>query len=57
MFSKSFASLLVTIIASGAANAWFRVACTLPLVQERIDPIVNPGMSPSQHVHTVHGAS
>ncbi|KIJ60662.1 hypothetical protein HYDPIDRAFT_189927 [Hydnomerulius pinastri MD-312] len=34
MFSKSFASLLVTIIASGAANAWFRVACTLPLVQD-----------------------
>ncbi|KDR70134.1 hypothetical protein GALMADRAFT_887752 [Galerina marginata CBS 339.88] len=38
-------------------NAWFRVACTTPLVQERIDPIVSPGASPSNHVHTVHGAN
>ncbi|CAA7262493.1 unnamed protein product [Cyclocybe aegerita] len=39
------------------AHAWFRVACTSPLVQERIDPIVSPGTSPSNHVHTVHGAN
>ncbi|KAF9043060.1 hypothetical protein BJ165DRAFT_219234 [Panaeolus papilionaceus] len=37
--------------------AWFRVACTDPLVQVRLDPIVSPGVSPSNHVHTVHGAN
>lgn len=57
MFSKPPISLLVATVAFGVARAWFRVPCTLPLVQERIDPIVQPGVSPSQHLHTVHGAS
>ncbi|KAL4074616.1 hypothetical protein V8B97DRAFT_2093653, partial [Scleroderma yunnanense] len=57
MFSKPYISLLITTTVFGAARAWFRVPCTLPLVQERIDPIVQPGVSPSQHLHTVHGAS
>ncbi|KAK7045818.1 hypothetical protein VNI00_007227 [Paramarasmius palmivorus] len=38
------------------ANAWFRLPCTNPLVQERVDPIISPTRTPSQHVHTVHGA-
>ncbi|KAJ7680105.1 hypothetical protein B0H17DRAFT_1206094 [Mycena rosella] len=42
---------------AGVANAWFRVACTDPLVQERLDPIISPGVNPSNHVHTIHGAS
>ncbi|KAF8158279.1 hypothetical protein B0H34DRAFT_846084 [Crassisporium funariophilum] len=44
-------------IYGGTANAWFRVACTGPLVQERVDPIISPGSYPSNHVHTIHGGS
>ncbi|KAK7042128.1 WSC domain protein [Favolaschia claudopus] len=57
MLSSSFVALVSLLGSAGVANAWFRVACTDPLVQERIDPIVAPGGVPSQHVHTVHGAS
>ncbi|KAG9005542.1 hypothetical protein FRB94_001469 [Tulasnella sp. JGI-2019a] len=52
----TFKALLVAITTAGIANAWFRVACTLPIVQERIDPILSPG-GISQHLHTIHGAS
>ncbi|KDQ15848.1 hypothetical protein BOTBODRAFT_186901 [Botryobasidium botryosum FD-172 SS1] len=55
MLRPSFTALLTVILSTGVANAWFRLPCTLPMVQERIDPIVNPNQSPSQHVHTVHG--
>ncbi|KAF8908199.1 hypothetical protein CPB84DRAFT_1843653 [Gymnopilus junonius] len=54
---------LPTIALLGAAlnyrpvNAWFRVSCTTPLVQERLDPIISPGVSPSNHVHTIHGGN
>ncbi|KAF8154801.1 hypothetical protein B0H34DRAFT_661187 [Crassisporium funariophilum] len=48
--------LLITLLILPTV-AWFRVACTSPLVQQRIDPIISPGVSPSNHVHTVHGAS
>jgi hypothetical protein len=57
MLSASFASLAVVLASLSGANAWFRVACTGPLVQERIDPIISPGVNPSNHVHTVHGAN
>ncbi|KAF8169957.1 hypothetical protein K438DRAFT_1982857 [Mycena galopus ATCC 62051] len=50
-------AILVALGGVGVANAWFRVACTDPLVQERLDPIISPGVVPSQHVHTIHGAS
>ncbi|KAL0961314.1 hypothetical protein HGRIS_006272 [Hohenbuehelia grisea] len=55
-------SILVSFIATATilsqpAAAWFRVACTDPLVQERVDPIISPNSNPSNHVHTVHGAS
>ncbi|KAJ7800475.1 hypothetical protein B0H14DRAFT_3113904 [Mycena olivaceomarginata] len=56
MFPSPFASFVI-LASVGVANAWFRVACTDPLVQERLDPIVSPGGNPSQHVHTIHGAS
>ncbi|KAF8582543.1 hypothetical protein K439DRAFT_1350873 [Ramaria rubella] len=47
--------LFAILATSGVVNAWFRVACTTPLVSERIDPIISPGQNPSNHVHTVHG--
>ncbi|KAK0472168.1 hypothetical protein IW261DRAFT_1596974 [Armillaria novae-zelandiae] len=50
-------SLLSLLLVAVGANAWFRLPCTLPLVQERLDPIQQPGSNPSQHVHTVHGGS
>ncbi|KAG8881684.1 hypothetical protein FRB97_009233 [Tulasnella sp. 331] len=52
----SFKALLLALTTAGAANAWFRVACTLPIVQERIDPILSPGAI-SQHLHNIHGGS
>ncbi|KAG8728130.1 hypothetical protein FRC12_021990 [Ceratobasidium sp. 428] len=54
MFKLSTAFVAALALASGT-NAWFRLSCTLPLVHERIDPVVQPGTNPSQHVHTVHG--
>jgi len=57
MVSRSFTSLLIALASAGLANAWFRVACTTPLVTERIDPIVSPGVIGSNHVHTIHGSS
>ncbi|KAJ7892209.1 hypothetical protein B0H13DRAFT_2038662 [Mycena leptocephala] len=47
---------LVTLTLLKSVHAWFRVACTTPLVQERLDPVINPTTFPSNHVHTVHGA-
>ncbi|KAF9552842.1 hypothetical protein CPC08DRAFT_767996 [Agrocybe pediades] len=59
LFARSGPVALATLIALHvqSANAWFRVACTSPLVQVRVDPIVSPGAIPSDHVHTVHGAN
>ncbi|KAF7359970.1 WSC domain protein [Mycena venus] len=55
---RSSSVALVSLLGSvSVANAWFRVPCTNPLVQERLDPIISPGGNPSQHVHTIHGAS
>lgn len=56
MLQSALASLAITLLASGSASAWFRVACTDPLVQERVDPVISPNQTPSNHVHTVHGA-
>ncbi|KAL1745622.1 hypothetical protein HDZ31DRAFT_62935 [Schizophyllum fasciatum] len=57
MFSAIF--LTAALVSSGftGVHAWFRVACTSPLVSERVDPIINPGVIPANHVHTVHGGS
>ncbi|KAF7333849.1 WSC domain protein [Mycena venus] len=57
MLRSSFFALVSLLGIVGVANAWFRVPCTDSLVQERLDPIISPGGNPSQHVHTIHGAS
>ncbi|KAJ7678764.1 hypothetical protein B0H17DRAFT_944121 [Mycena rosella] len=57
MFCPSFVALVSLLGSVGVVNAWFRVACTDPLVQERLDPVISPGVNPSNHVHTIHGAS
>ncbi|KAJ7185012.1 hypothetical protein C8R46DRAFT_883200 [Mycena filopes] len=57
MLKGSFVALATLLGSVGVANAWFRVACTDPLVQERLDPIISPGVSPSNHVHTINGGS
>ncbi|KAG8886304.1 hypothetical protein FRB98_001324 [Tulasnella sp. 332] len=36
-------SVLFSIATAGVANAFFKVPCTLPIVQEFIDPILSPG--------------
>ncbi|KAF9473288.1 hypothetical protein BDN70DRAFT_965901 [Pholiota conissans] len=57
-WSFSSLTLLTILFECRQAAAWFRVACsTTPLVQERLDPIVSPGISPSNHVHTIHGGN
>ncbi|KJA22476.1 hypothetical protein HYPSUDRAFT_40849 [Hypholoma sublateritium FD-334 SS-4] len=51
-------ALLTLFLGCNPAAAWFRVPCsTTPVVEERLDPIVSPGISPSNHVHTVHGSN
>ncbi|KAF8884527.1 hypothetical protein BD779DRAFT_779221 [Infundibulicybe gibba] len=57
MFPSVFVPILTALTLSGTANAWFRVGCGDPLVQVRVDPIISPNIIPSNHVHTVHGAS
>ncbi|QRW06356.1 WSC domain protein [Ceratobasidium sp. AG-Ba] len=44
-------SILFALVATNSAGAWFRVACTDPLVQVRVDPVISPNQTPSQHVH------
>uniref|UniRef100_A0A0W0FVT9 DUF1996 domain-containing protein n=1 Tax=Moniliophthora roreri TaxID=221103 RepID=A0A0W0FVT9_MONRR len=56
MFYSSLSRFLALLAVVSVANAWFRLPCTGPLVQERVDPIISPTEVPSQHVHTVHGA-
>ncbi|KAG9030809.1 hypothetical protein FRB95_003501 [Tulasnella sp. JGI-2019a] len=52
----TFPNILLAASTFGAANAFFKVACTLPIVQEFVDPILSPGVA-SQHLHTVHGGN
>ncbi|KAF8602380.1 hypothetical protein BDV93DRAFT_545387 [Ceratobasidium sp. AG-I] len=56
MFKLSATFTTALALAAGA-NAFFRLPCTDPLVQERVDPVISPGIAPSNHVHTVHGGS
>ncbi|TFK23892.1 hypothetical protein FA15DRAFT_670095 [Coprinopsis marcescibilis] len=58
--ASQVALVLGTLLVAHPAvvRAWFRVSCAGVLVEERVDPIRFPGVNvPSQHVHTVHGAS
>lgn len=41
---------------SAPANAFFRLPCSQPIVTERADPIVSPGVV-SGHVHTISGGN
>ncbi|KAJ7129906.1 hypothetical protein C8R43DRAFT_1026175 [Mycena crocata] len=50
------APAVVTLALLQGVQAWFRVACTSPLVEERVDPVISPTSNPSNHVHTIHGA-
>jgi hypothetical protein len=45
MLTRPFATLLAAATFATTAHAWFRLACTTPLVSERVDPIINPGQS------------
>ncbi|KAG8968051.1 hypothetical protein FRC05_001684 [Tulasnella sp. 425] len=57
MFLKpSFAAILASLASVEVANAWFRLPCATPLVQERVDPIISPGQI-SQHLHSLHGGN
>jgi Domain of unknown function (DUF1996) len=49
--SRFFVGLL--LIAS--ANAFWRLPCTKPVLDARVDPIVNPGKA-SGHTHTIMGS-
>lgn len=55
MLSQLLSSAAVALVASSPVYAWWRVACTTPVVTERIDPIISPNVIGSNHVHTVHG--
>lgn len=57
MVSRIFSALLVNVLASPLAFAWFHVPCGAPLIDERLDPIVSPGALGSNHAHTVHGSN
>lgn len=48
------ASLALTF--SGPVSAFWKVPCSVPLIHERADPVVNPG-SVSTHVHTIMGGN
>ncbi|KIO24200.1 hypothetical protein M407DRAFT_26396 [Tulasnella calospora MUT 4182] len=57
MFIKpSFVAILASLASVEVANAWFRLPCTIPMVQERVDPIIAPGQI-SQHLHSIHGGN
>ncbi|EIM85455.1 uncharacterized protein STEHIDRAFT_98994 [Stereum hirsutum FP-91666 SS1] len=55
MYSSGLIATAIALASSQSAFAWFRVACTTPLVSERVDPVISPGVIPSNHVHTIHG--
>jgi hypothetical protein len=53
MFSKVVIAAFVAAIAT-PTSAYIRFSCANHLVEERADPIVNPG-SLSQHAHKIAG--
>ncbi|KZP04108.1 hypothetical protein FIBSPDRAFT_915182 [Athelia psychrophila] len=52
MSFSMLASLIFILNSSTFASAWFRVACTTPLVSKRLDPITSPGVIGSTFVNT-----
>jgi len=51
---KSLATVVALLAHDAAAQAMMRFSCS-QLVIERLDPLVNPAMSPSPHLHQVVG--
>ncbi|KAF3933486.1 hypothetical protein ABW19_dt0206341 [Dactylella cylindrospora] len=52
---KSLAVLL--LLEAVSVHAFWRMQCGSPLVTDRIDPLVQPGVSPGKHVHNIMGGS
>lgn len=53
--------MILSIFAAGlllvpSANAFWRLPCAVPVLDARVDPIVNPGR-PSGHSHTIMGSN
>ncbi|TDZ28163.1 hypothetical protein C8035_v001935 [Colletotrichum spinosum] len=53
---KLFKAFLVVLWTASYATAFFKIPCSRPVVVERADPIVNPGVL-SGHLHTIMGGS
>jgi hypothetical protein len=51
---KSLAAVVALLAHDAAAQSMMRFSCS-QLVIERLDPLVNPAMSPSPHLHQVVG--
>jgi len=52
--------MILSILAAGlflvpSANAFWRLPCAKPVLDARVDPIVNPGRA-SGHAHTIMGS-
>ncbi|KAG8938505.1 hypothetical protein FRC04_008443 [Tulasnella sp. 424] len=56
LHKPSFVAILASLASVEVVNAWFRLPCAQPMVQERVDPIIAPGQI-SQHLHSIHGGS
>jgi len=54
MHSKSAVALALTAAAATPASALLRFGCS-QLTVVRVDPLVNPGASPSPHLHQIIG--
>lgn len=52
----SIANILATLVLVAPSAAFFILPCSRPVVVERADPIISPGV-PSAHSHTIMGGS
>jgi hypothetical protein len=55
-FSKQASAAWLLLASVSPSLAFFKVPCSTPLVIQRADPIVQPGIA-SGHVHTIMGGS
>lgn len=57
MIASSIRNIALCIVALGVeVNAFWRLPCSSPVVVERADPIMDPGIV-STHAHTVMGSN
>ena len=59
--SSYFLQMIAALFAAGLlliapANAFWRLPCSKPVLNSRVDPIINPGQ-PSAHSHTIMGSN